>query len=83
MDLALVVVPNPVAGLWEDGVDGQQEAHLRRLEDSPARIDQGIPLTGEVKTLAELLRGQVVVDLAQGPDPVECGAPQEGVALRL
>jgi len=41
MDLALVVVPNAIADLGEDGVDGQQEAHLRRLEDSP-RPQSGI-----------------------------------------
>ena len=40
MHLALVVVPDPAAGLREHGLDRQEEPHLLRLEDAPLRVNE-------------------------------------------
>ena len=64
MHLALVVVPNPGAWLWKDGLDREKIPHLLRFEDAALRIDQRDSLALEYEARLQLSRGQVIVDFA-------------------
>ena len=83
MHLALVVIPDPAARPWEDGLDRQQEAHLLRLEDAALRIDERDALAVEDEARLQLGRGQVIVDFAQPSDMLERRHAHESVAIWL
>src|SRR5262249_45722624 len=83
MNLALVIVPDLAARLWEHGLDRQQKSHLLWLEDTALRIDQRNALALEVEAGPQLGRSQVIVHFSQPPDVFQCGHPHEHVAIRF
>ena len=81
MHLALVVVPDLAARLWENGLDRQQEAHLLRLEDAALRIDERDALALEDEARLQFGRGQVIVDFAQPSHMLESRHAHQGVRV--
>src|SRR5262249_522665 len=78
MHLALIVVPDFAAGLWEHGLNRQQESRLLRLEDAPLRVDERDSLAIEDETWPQLGRRQVIANFAQPTNVLEGGPPDQG-----